>query len=106
MTNNIITLIITIFSIVVTGIIALQFQSFKAWLLWGVSEAENFFGSGTGQLKLQYAYDLAIERFPIFAKLIPYSLFKWLVDKALDEMRRMIEENENIAKILQQNQTE
>ena len=99
-------IVVTLFSIIIVGIIALQYQSFKIWLLWGVSEAEEFFGSGTGQLKLQYAYNLAIERFPVFAKLIPFTLFNWLVNKALDEMRRMIEENENIANILQQNQTE
>ena len=104
--NQIMKIIITIFSVFVVGGIALQYQSFKNWLLWGVSEAENFFGSGTGQLKLQYAYNLAIERFPVFTKLIPFNLFNWLVNKALDEMRRMIEENENIANILQQNQTE
>ncbi len=99
-------IVVTLFSIIIVGIIALQYQSFKIWLLWGVSEAEEFFGSGTGQLKLQYAYNLPIERFPVFAKLIPFTLFNWLVNKALDEMRRMIEENENIANILQQNQTE
>lgn len=101
--NNIITLIITIVSVFIVGLVALRYQSFKSWLLWGVSEAEEYFGSGTGQLKLRYVYNLAIEKYPVFSKIIPFTVFAWLVDKALTEMRTWIESNENIANILQQN---
>ena len=72
-------------------------NGFKNWLVWAVSEAESLFGSKTGKLKLRYAYELAIERFPIFAKLIPFSLFSKFVDSALAIMRDMIENNKNIA---------
>lgn len=72
-------------------------NGFKNWLVWAVSEAESMFGSKTGKLKLRYAYELAVERFPILAKLIPFSLFSKMVDGALDIMRNMIENNKNIA---------
>ena len=72
-------------------------NGFKNWLVWAVSEAEAVFGSNTGKLKLRYAYELAVERFPTIAKLIPFALFSKLVDEALDVMRDMIENNKNIA---------
>lgn len=72
-------------------------NGFKNWLVWAVTEAETMFGSKTGKLKLRYAYELAIERFPIIAKFIPFSVFSKLVDGALDVMRDMIENNKNIA---------
>lgn len=72
-------------------------NGFKNWLVWAVTEAESVFGSKTGQLKLRYAYELAIERFPFLAKLIPFSLFSKFVDSALDVMRDMIENNRDIA---------
>lgn len=75
-------------------------NGFKNWLVWAVSEAEKTFGSKTGKLKLRYAYDLAIQKFPILAKLIPFTAFSWLVDHALKIMREMIEKNENIAEAI------
>lgn len=72
-------------------------NGFKNWLVWAVSEAESLFGSKTGKLKLRYAYELAVERFPILAKFIPFSLFSKMVDGALKIMRDMIENNKNIA---------
>ena len=72
-------------------------NGFKNWLVWAVSEAEAMFGSKTGKLKLRYAYELAVERFPVLAKMIPFALFSKLVDGALDVMRDMIENNKSIA---------
>ena len=72
-------------------------NGFKNWLVWAVSEAEATFGSNTGKLKLRYAYELAIERFPLMAKFIPFSLFSRFVDGALDVMRDMIANNKSIA---------
>lgn len=86
--------------IVVLIISGIYVNGFKNWLVWAVSEAEKTFGSGTGQLKLRNAYDLAVVRYPILAKLIPFSLFKWMVDKALDTMREMIEKNGKIAGVI------
>ena len=72
-------------------------NGFKNWLVWAVTEAEATFGSNTGKLKLRYAYELAIARFPLMAKMIPFSLFSKFVDSALDVMRDMIENNKSIA---------
>lgn len=93
MQNIIIGVILAV--IIVGG--GIYMNGFKNWLVWAVSEAESLFGSKTGKLKLRYAYELAIERFPIFAKLIPFSLFSKFVDSALTIMRDMIENNKNIA---------
>lgn len=75
-------------------------NGFKNWLVWAVSEAEATFGSKTGKLKLRYAYELAVERFPMVAKFIPFTLFSKLVDGALDVMRDMIENNKDIAEAI------
>jgi hypothetical protein len=90
---------IIIGALVVTVMVAggIYVNGFKNWLVWAVSEAEATFGSKTGKLKLRYAYELALERFPIVAKFIPFALFSKLVDSALDVMRDMVENNKNIA---------
>lgn len=90
--------------IIVGGILAVAVvaggifvNGFKNWLVWAVSEAEAIFGSKTGKLKLRYVYDMAVERFPVMAKFIPFALFGRMVDGALDVMRDMIENNKTIA---------
>lgn len=75
-------------------------NGFKNWLVWAVTEAEATFGSGTGQLKLRFAYELAIKQFPIVAKIIPFTVFSALVDEALVIMRKMIENNGKIANVI------
>ena len=75
-------------------------NGFKEWLVWAVTEAEKTFGSGTGQLKLRHAYDLAIKVYPTIAKMIPFSAFKWMVDQALVTMRKMIDNNGKIAGVI------
>lgn len=79
-------------------------NGFKNWLVWAVSEAERMFGSNTGKLKLRYAYELAIKRFPIMAKAIPFAVFSEMVDGALVIMRKMIEDNGDIANVIGTNQ--
>lgn len=75
-------------------------NGFKNWLVWAVVEAEAVFGSNTGKLKLRYAYELAVERFPFLAKFIPFAMFSKLVDGALAIMRDMIENNKDIAEAI------
>lgn len=75
-------------------------NGFNNWLVWAVTEAEKAFGSKTGKLKLRYAYNLAVKHFPIVAKLIPFSVFSYMVDKALEVMRDMIENNTSIAEAI------
>jgi hypothetical protein len=86
---------VTLAAIVIIG--GIYVNGFKNWLVWAVSEAEATFGSKTGKLKLRYAYELAISRFPVLAKMIPFALFSKMVDSALAVMRDMIENNKNIA---------
>lgn len=92
-TDYIIAAVVAVFLV---GLI-MWLKGFKDWLVWAVSEAEAALGSGTGQLKLHYAYDLAVKQFPILAKIIPFNLFSWFVDAALKVMRDMIDNNEKIA---------
>ena len=91
-TTTILAAILAVFLV----LLSIYVMGFKNWLVWAVSESEKMLGSGTGQLKLRYVYDSAIKRFPILAKLIPFGMFSKLVDSALKEMRKMIDENEDI----------
>ncbi|MEK4025763.1 hypothetical protein [Sporosarcina sp. FSL W7-1283] len=70
-----------------------QLKKIKAWLLLAVTQAEAELGSGTGELKLRYVYDLFITRFTWLARIISFDLFATLVDQALDEMREMLKNN-------------
>lgn len=78
-------------------VLMMWLMGFKEWLVWAVAEAEKMLGSGTGQLKLRYVYDLAVIRFPIVSKVIPFSMFSKLVDAALAVMNDMIVNNTSIA---------
>lgn len=89
-------ILIGIVVLLIVGAIAIQYKSFKEWLIWGVTAAESYLGSGTGQLKLKYVYDLALARFPFLIKIMTFNLFSKLVDKALDKMKEMLETNEKI----------
>ena len=75
-------------------------MGFKNWLVWAVAEAEAVLGSKTGQLKLRYVYDLAVARFPIMAKVLPFAVFSKLVDAALAVMNDMIANNTSIAEAI------
>ena len=92
-TEIIIAAIVAVFLVVLT----IWLMGFKNWLVYAVAEAEKVLGSNTGQLKLRMVYDLAVARFPIMAKMLPFNLFGKLVDAALDVMKDMIAKNENIA---------
>ena len=73
-----------------------QREKVKEWLLWAVTEAEKELGSGTGQLKLRQVYDLFLQRFPAVAKRISFATFSYWVDKALIDMREMLNKNKTI----------
>lgn len=92
-TEIIIAAIVAVFLVVFT----IWLMGFKNWLVYAVAEAEKVLGSKTGQLKLRLVYDMAVARFPIMAKMLPFNLFGKLVDAALDVMKDMIEKNDNIA---------
>lgn len=95
-TYIIIAALVAVFLVVLT----IYLMGFKNWLVWAVSEAEKVLGSGTGQLKLRLVYDMAVARFPIVAKLIPFKLFSNMVDAALKIMTEMIKNNASIAEAI------
>lgn len=74
-------------------------NNIKKFLRYAVSYAESALGSGTGQLKLLAAYQMALERFPIL-KIIPFSFFSKWVDIALDWMRDQLDKNVNIKNLV------
>ena len=73
----------------------------KEWLKFAVCYAEEILGSGTGQLKLHYVYDMFIEKFPALASVLPFSVFSQWVDLALEWMREQLEKNANIKAIIE-----
>lgn len=75
-----------------------QIAKIKEWLLYAVTEAEKELGGGTGQLKLRQVYDLFVQRFPVVAAVISFDTFSGWVDEALEQMREMLEQNQNVQK--------
>ena len=73
----------------------------KEWLLFAVVQAEKELVSGSGQLKLRYVYNLALSKFPIFIKLIPFELFSSFVDGALQQLENLIEDSEGVKKYIE-----
>lgn len=77
-----------------------QLAKVREWLLYAVTMAEKEYGGGTGKLKLRYVYDLFLSKFNWIAMLITFEQFSELVDKALEEMRPMLEQNGRVANIV------
>ena len=78
-------------------------QKVKMWLEWAVTSVEKELGTKTGQLKLRKVYDMFIERFPVFSKLVPFSTFSLWVDEALEFLRNQLANNEAIKAFVEQN---
>ena len=73
-----------------------QITKVKEWLLWAVTEAERELGSGTGQLKLRYVYDMFIVKFPAIAKVISFEAFSLMVDEVLEKFRDLLDKNQSL----------
>jgi hypothetical protein len=73
-----------------------QLASVREWLLFAVAQAEKELGSGTGQLKLRYVYDMFILRFTNISKVISFEAFSQLVDEALYTFRNMLKDNKAV----------
>ena len=73
-----------------------QITKLREWLLYAVTEAERELGSGTGQLKLRYVYDMFITQFSYLANKISFEAFSSLVDEVLDTFRDLLNKNEQI----------
>ena len=70
-----------------------QINSVLEWLLYAVTVAEKELGSGTGQLKLRYVYNMFLDRFRWLSRVITFSMFSELVDDALAQMRKLLSTN-------------
>lgn len=73
-----------------------QLAMVKEWLLLAVVEAEKALGSNTGQLKLRYVYDMFCGKFKYLAMIMSFNQFSLLVDEALEVMRNMINNNQEV----------
>lgn len=93
-------------AILLTGFLLLpsttRISKIRRWLKYAVMQAEKEWHEGTGELKLGAVYAAFLLRFPFAAKIIPYSVFKILVDKALDEMVELCNENPNIERAIKE----
>lgn len=77
-----------------------QMSKLKEWLLYAVIFAEREFGSGTGQIKLRYVYDMFIVKFPYLSKVISFEVFSSLVDEALDKFKDILNSNDQLQKYI------
>ena len=113
--NNVLLAIIAVavFTVVVYGMYVflnmptnVQLNQIQEWLLYAVSKAEKELGSGTGQLKLRYVYDMFIARFPHLVKFIGFEAFSGLVDEALEVFKNMLQQNKDINRYIENNKEE
>ena len=75
-------------------------EKVKEWLLWAVTTAEADLGGGTGNLKLRQVYDMFLERFPKIAAAVSFATFSKWVDTALIDMRKMLEQNKAVSRLV------
>lgn len=79
-----------------------QVEIILEWLLLAVIKAEKELGSGTGQIKLRFVYDLFIDKFKVVSYFISFSQFSMLVDQALDTMKDMVSNNKKVEEYITQ----
>lgn len=70
-----------------------QIAKVKEWLLFAVTEAERELGSGTGQLKLRYVYDMFVSKFPYLVQFVSFEFFSNIVDEVLLKFKDMFKTN-------------
>ena len=74
-----------------------ELEKFLRYLVW---QAEEYFGSKTGQLKLAFVYNMAVEKFPWIAEVMTYEEFdQKYVKGALAWLKKQLEENPAIKKL-------
>lgn len=85
---------------------SVQKEKVKKCLLAWVIQAEKELGGGTGKVKLSTVYGTFVTAFPILKNFISFETFNLWVDDALDEMRKMLEQNENLKQVVERIQLE
>ena len=84
---------------------ASQIEKVKEWLLFAVSQAEKELGSGTGQLKLRYVYDMFVSKFPYLVQFVSFERFSKLVDDVLIKFKEMFNNNKAVKQYVVSNET-
>lgn len=77
-----------------------QLEQVRQWLVFAVAKAEKELGSGTGELKLRYVYNMFIAKFPAIALFISFEDFSEMVSKALEELEQLISHNDKIQTLI------
>lgn len=80
-----------------------QTTKVKKCLLAWVIAAEADLGGGTGKVKLSTVYGMFVTAFPVLKNFISFETFSEWVDEALEEMRNMLEQNENLRTVVEGN---
>lgn len=101
MNNNVLVYIMASVIFILLIVYAVMTNKVKEWLKYAVTMAEKELGSGTGQIKLREVYDWFLEMFPVFSKILPFSIFSKMVDNALEWMRLQLENNDNIRNFIE-----
>lgn len=78
-----------------------QIEIILEWLTYAVIIAEKELGSGTGQVKLRFVYDLFIDKFKIISRFVSFAQFSKLVDIALISMKDILTDNKKIQEYIQ-----
>lgn len=73
-----------------------QLVKVKAALLYMVTEAEKELKSKTGRVKRSMVWEWLVERFPIVTLFITEEKYDELLDQALEEFRKMLEDNDSL----------
>jgi hypothetical protein len=79
---------------------ATQIRQIQEWLLYAVAKAEKELGSGTGEMKLRYVYDMFVTKFPAIAIFIDFDDFSIMVEQALEKLEELIKENTDIGALI------
>lgn len=67
-----------------------QLAKVREWLIYACSVAEKELGSGTGQLKLRYVYDMFLAKAGWIKYLISFEQFSEMVDEALVTVNQLL----------------
>lgn len=73
-----------------------QLDKVKTALLYMVTEAEKELKSKTGRVKRSMVWEWLVERFPIITLFITEKKYDELLDQALEEFRKMLEDNASL----------
>lgn len=77
-----------------------QIKTVKECLLNWVVQAEAELGSGTGKVKLSEVYSQFCKSFPFLKTAVPFNTFSAWVDESLDQMREMLQSNQNLREVI------